>query len=344
MSIRYSVGGYFSGQSGSDVDVVEHVPWLYIIACIGDRLIYVGETYDRGGLIVRLSSHFGPHSGNSTLRKQAASVAGVVSLKSPFVVVAARLPTDDPAVKIDASATKVRRLMEGIVHQRLAMRLPERPGWAIISSIQPSHVSENGDIRESCESIVVQFRSSLDFLEELPQAAPFHFVTLSMSSEKQEEGDFGEVISRIEVTLFEWLLGKLRNEYGAESWWVKGVPLNPRTQCATRKEQEGSVDTPIEAYLTLIDFRDIVRSNWRLFASEMEKIAEFEGKDRATKWIVEINEMRKLWAHPIRQKFRSISSDDRVRAGVILGRLQSVVLQNVPHRPMTLSQSPSPVG
>ncbi len=65
---------------------------------------------------------------------------------------------------------------------------------------------------------------------------------------------------------------------------------------------------PAEAYLTLIDFKDIVKSNWQLCASICESISGYQGKDKATNWIIELNEVRKWWAHPVKQKHFPLDS------------------------------------
>ena len=80
---------------------------------------------------------------------------------------------------------------------------------------------------------------------------------------------------------------------------------------------------PPEAYLTLIDLRDVVRKNWDLFGQVMEQVSGLKGKENATKWIVEVNEIRKLWAHPIRQEFRPILQDDQRRVRELIGKLQA---------------------
>lgn len=301
--MRFAPDSHFSGNVSRPIDLTEHTPWLYLIACLEGRLIYVGETYDQGGLVARLSSHFGPRS-SSTLRQAAARNAGVGVLRPPFIVVAARLPTNDPAVRFDGSSKKVRLLCEALVHTHAAKFASERRGWAVISTNSVEEMGENDEIVVSCESISTCFGSVVDFLKELTSSCPFHLVTLSQSREVLENADVGVLLNKIETMLYEWLLAGVQGKYGSD-WWRKGVPKNCRVQCASKAEQEGK-GLPPEAYLTFIDLRDIIRENWDLFGSEMEKVSNSRGKNRATNWLVDLNEMRKVWAHPIKQRFQPI--------------------------------------
>ena len=328
MPAVFGVDGHFSAQATQTVDVIEHAPWVYVIACVRHRVIYIGETFDRGGLIMRLGTHFGPYP-SSTLRKQAARIAGVATLRAPFIIVAARLPTEETKVKYDAASMNIRRLIEGIVHSHVATRLSARPGWSIVSTTQPSTATENEDILESCRSIVDLFFWSLGFLEQLSKSSPVHLVTLSSETGDAEEIDEGVIINRVEILLYEWLIERLKEEFGEENWWMKGVPVGARTQCATRQQQEGDSSTPIEAFLNLIDLKEIIRSNWGLFGQTMQKMTGLSGKDKCTQWIVEMNEIRKLWAHPIKQKYRPISGSNRQTLYELYERIRTMATKRV---------------
>lgn len=297
--VRYLTNGHFSGSTAGSSDLTVHVPWLYIIACVQDRLLYVGETFDRAGLVGRLSTHFGYH--NSSLRQTASEFGGVRSLKPPFVVIAAELPTDEPMVRFDCSSKGVRLLVEAVAHNRLARFATER-GWTIISSAQSSIVRENADIVEACNSISVCVQSTLEFVEGLTKVSPFHFVTLGWRRDaSQDDHDLGRMLNRIEITLCRYVLRALKDHFG-ERWWPEGVPVNTRQACAQKQEEEaGVVDLPKEAYLTLIDLRKVIEKNWFLFGEMMQRLSGRSGRERATEWIREVNDLRKHWAHPIKQ-------------------------------------------
>ena len=303
------------------VDLTSRSPWLYVIFALHDRLLYVGETCH---LIERLSDHFGPYR-KSTLRQAAARV-GCGALQPPFVVVAARLPTDGhPNTPFDASSKKVRQLCEALVHSNLA-RHPGR--WWIISTPQPPSLSATRDIEESCVSISACCTTAIDFLEQLVTSSPFNLVILSEQKigNPKNEGDeeLGALLTQIEVRLHKWLLERLKDEYG-EQWWIAGVPKTTRLQCASRMEEEGIPNMPRQAYLTFVDLRDIIKTNWSLFGPTMEQMTGTNGKDRATRWLVELNELRKLWAHPIKQLFLPVSQAQRERAYAVWQQLGALL-------------------
>ena len=320
--MRFAPDSHFSGNISRPIDLTEHTPWLYLIVCLEERLIYVGETYGQGGLITRLSSHFGPYSG-STLRQAAARNAGVGILRPPFIVVAARLPTNDPDVRFDGSSKKIRLLCEALVHTHAAKFAAERSGWAVISTNSLEEMDESDEIAFSCTSISTCFRSVIDFLKELSSSSPFHLVTLSQSREMPKDIDIGVLLNRIETMLYEWLLAGLKRKHGRD-WWVKGVPQRSRVECARRAEEEGK-GLPNEAYLTFIDLRDIVRKNWHIFGPHMEQVSNLSGKDRATSWLVDLNEMRKVWAHPIKQRFQPIPPESYDLLGTYIQKMRALL-------------------
>lgn len=306
--------GHVNGVVSYPVDLTVQLPWLYVIVAVKHRVLYIGETNDRGGLIVRLGSHFGYYE-TSTLKKAAARVAGIGSLRPPFVVVAARLPTDDPAASFDASSKKVRLLCEALMHESVA-HFASRRNWTLVSINQPPQLAPHPDVIGACNSIFSCIVNAIDFLSEIAVQSPFHLVILNQPVHGGKDGDedveIGALLNEIEVMLYEWLLEGLKKEYGDE-WWAKGVPMSSRRQCATRVEEEGQGGkVPPEGYLTLIDLRDILQKNWLLFGSAIEGLSREQGKDRGTRWLVELNEMRKRWAHPIKQRFLPIPQDKQV--------------------------------
>src|SRR5215467_1535786 len=84
------------------LDLTARIPWLYIIGIKKPKLLYIGETFDTGGLISRLGAHFGSYVG-STLRQRVEAVAGLSRVQYPVIVVAARLPFAEDRAAIDAS-------------------------------------------------------------------------------------------------------------------------------------------------------------------------------------------------------------------------------------------------
>ena len=322
--MRYRPTGHFTGGTSGTHDVTVQIPWLYVIACTQDRLLYVGETHDRGGLISRLGNHFGYH--NSSLRHSANLHGGVRLLKSPFVVVAAQLPTDDPTVLFDCSSKNVRLVVEAVVHNRLAP-FATKYEWTIISSSQSSTVRQNAHVVKAGESIAECVQSTLEFVEGLTSTSPFHFVTLGWRRDgEQDSEDLGRILNRVEVTLCRYVLRVLEQTYGSR-WWVDGIPTAIRVDCSRRQEEEArDAELPKHAYLMLIDLRKIIEANWSVFEAAMQRLSGKSGRTRATDWIREINDLRKYWAHPIKQIYaNALSSEVEQRIRTLSLELHALV-------------------
>lgn len=300
----YQTIGQFNGTSGSIGDLTAQSPWIYIIAALKSKVLYIGETNDQGGLVARLSRQFGPYT-SSTFRQKASSIAGLARVGPPFVVVGARLPHGEESDEFDAASKQIRLLCEAIVHESVATEfLPRNPGWAIVSDPQPSRLSMTDRLVDTCSSIHDCFNHSFEHLRGLAQATPFQLSILDWSRNWADDvgADIGTILESTEVRLCDWLIATLKKEFG-ESWWTDGVPRPIRVQCASRQEEEGKRDkVPPEAYLTLIDLRVVIQKNWGICSKGIESVSEATGKDRGTSWIVEVNEVRKIWAHPLKQR------------------------------------------
>lgn len=318
--MEFQPNGHFSGNVQGAVDLTAPRPWIYIIACLRSEVVYIGETCDRGGLVVRLGSHFGPYPGSS-LRQAAAKTVGISSLKAPFIVVAAQLPVDEPDSRFNGDSRKERQWCEVLVHSNVSRNLlGEFPKWAIVSTAKSPSVGESEDIVSASESISKCFFSALKFLGRLRPHSPFNLVTLGTKTETLGEVEIGTLLNRIEIKLFEWLLDRLKDNY-ADSWWGKGVPTEVRKRCATASEDE-NVGLPPEAYLTFVDLRRIIQSNWSIFGSALEKATGERGKERTTSWLVRLNDVRKVWAHPIKQRF----NEDLAPRSAALTRYLEIVM------------------
>lgn len=306
--MQFTPVAHFSGFATERIDLTTRMPWLYVVVARPAQIVYIGETFDQGGLVVRLGAHFGPYQ-TSSLRQCAERIAYVRTLKPPFLVLAARLPYGDDDAPFNGESKQVRLVCEAVLHTYLTSRFVARkPGWTTVSSYETPQISQTPDIEQACESIYRCFVSAYDFLETLLAGSPFHVVLLGFgrAGEEEQPTDVGVMISQIEVSLFSWVIKRLKDEFG-QMWWTEGIPEAIRVQCVTRREQEGTSEkTPHEAYLTLIDIRDVLRKNWKLFGATIEKIGDCQGKDRATDWLVELNELRKLWAHPIKQLYSPV--------------------------------------
>jgi len=324
--MQFSTIAHFSGISTQKFDLTTQLPWLYVIAALRERLIYIGETYDEFGLVVRLGRHFGRPI-ESSLR-QAADKLGIIRLMPPFIVIATKLPFGEDNLGLDATAKKVRLLYESVLHQYVSQRFTAVSNWTIISNFTSNGIREPQEILEGCESIYNCFISAINFIEPLTSNAPFHLVVLDQEQVeiKEDTENIGLLIERAELTLFNWVLNLLKKTYPEkeDSWWFEGIPETIRKQCQNRREEEKG-NVPPEAYLTLIDFRDIVKANWQECSGVIENISGEQGKEKATGWIVYLNEKRKLWAHPIKQKYAPLKPSDISEVKRICGKISEAI-------------------
>lgn len=322
---------HLTGFAPKRVQLTARLPWLYVIAAQRARVVYVGETYDQGGLVVRLGSHLGSFQ-QSTFRRRVAEITGVSILRPPFLVVAARLPFADEDAGYDAGSKKIRLACEAMLHELIVkhfISISKGRSWTIVSTAQSNSLVDNEFIQSSCRSIYNWFESSFSFLQTLMSVTPFHLVLLDSSkdTEEGEEADIGDLIEQSEMRLFHWLLGGLKREHG-DRWWSEGIPESVRIECQRRREQEAASEVlQIEAFLALIDLRPIAQKNWQICRAPFERIAEAQGKERATEWIVELNEIRKLWAHPIKRYFSPLDVTHRLKVRKIHERVRQFLTE-----------------
>jgi DNA sulfur modification protein DndB len=107
------------------------------------------------------------------------------------------------------------------------------------------------------------------------------------------------IIDRLERMLQVLVIQELRQEFAddADSWWIQGVPKPVRLEVARRIENDDNKRGAREAYLDLIDYRTIALSQWTLFQQVIGYGKKTESKDKQTKWLQEVNEMRNTVAH-----------------------------------------------
>jgi hypothetical protein len=114
-----------------------------------------------------------------------------------------------------------------------------------------------------------------------------------------------QLCSLIECDLKDALLDALRKFFG-DDWWAKGVPLKTRLKCVATREEEDCV-LPSESYLYLMSYKEVIKQNWELFGSAMERASGEKGKDKATGWMNDLNPIRNAVMHPGK---REITSED----------------------------------
>ena len=327
---RYAPIAHFNGALTQHVSITEKVPWLYTIALIKQKVIYIGETYDEAGIAIRLSTHFGRVI-NSDLKRCAAEHAGIRKVLPPYLVVAARLPFNDDNAPFNGESKKVRKACESILHEIVTSDFVLPNKWTIVSSSSSSTVITD-KMRECCKEIFANFAASFSFFENLStEVLPFNLIILDRIIEEKEPTpvNVGDIIEDIELQLFDWMIHALKEEYG-DDWWTKGVKTPIRTNCAIRQEEEGENDkVPKWAYLTLIDIKAIIEGNWQLFSDVMEVVSNVNGKRKAANWIIYINDTRKLWAHPLKQRFVNIDPGDIAKVQNYQAKLRAAIKNGI---------------
>jgi DNA sulfur modification protein DndB len=106
-----------------------------------------------------------------------------------------------------------------------------------------------------------------------------------------------EEIKAIEQVLQSTVLGELKSEFGSneEDWWFAGVPKGVRKKVDDRINEEAGKSGGREQNFDLIDYREIIHENWILFESTLGRGTS--KKENRTKWIVEVNDLRKRVMH-----------------------------------------------
>lgn len=108
-----------------------------------------------------------------------------------------------------------------------------------------------------------------------------------------------EVLDRIEKTLQRVVMEELKREFGNDEseWWLLGVPKKVRIEVGQRFEADDGKRGSKEAYFELINYRTIAIDKWDTFGP-IFGYGTSGNKDKKTKWMVEINELRNLVSHP----------------------------------------------
>jgi len=104
-------------------------------------------------------------------------------------------------------------------------------------------------------------------------------------------------IQAIEQILQATVLAELKSEFGddVQEWWFNGVPKAVRKKVDDRINEEGGKKGGREQNFDLIDYREVIQENWTLFESSLGRGKG--SKDSRTKWIVEVNDLRKPVMH-----------------------------------------------
>ena len=120
----------------------------------------------------------------------------------------------------------------------------------------------------------------------------------------------------------------LRHAFGPDAYWQKGVTDKTMKAEAYKKslDDEGS-GLPLETYLDFIDFKKIIenKQNWGFFKDvfNIPEIGE-KGFAKNLKWLERINELRRISAHPTRERGYKVADFDYIDYvhRTLMGRLE----------------------
>jgi DNA sulfur modification protein DndB len=101
----------------------------------------------------------------------------------------------------------------------------------------------------------------------------------------------------------------LRASWGLEHFFHKGIPQKEIKISATAKMYEDKdLPMPVENYLDVIDLKSIIehKQNWEFFKDTMsiQLPDEKKGHHQYVKWLVRLNEVRRIPAHPYGRSYK----------------------------------------
>ena len=108
-------------------------------------------------------------------------------------------------------------------------------------------------------------RSQQAIRDQIPTFNPNGLDEFIASEKQQTNSKAKTIIDTIESLLQRTCIEVLSSEFGADSWWVEGVPKSVRAAASGRFEDDNGKRGGREYYFDLIDYRKIATENWSLF-------------------------------------------------------------------------------
>jgi len=139
-------------------------------------------------------------------------------------------------------------------------------------------------------------RSQQAIRDQIPTFNPNGLDEFIASEKQQTNSKAKTIIDTIESLLQRTCIEVLSSEFGADSWWVEGVPKSVRAAASGRFEDDNGKRGEREYYFDLIDYRKIATENWSLF-EDLFGYGKQSGKEKKTQWLVSVNDSRKVVAH-----------------------------------------------
>lgn len=115
---------------------------------------------------------------------------------------------------------------------------------------------------------------------------------------RDPRSDLYKLICNVEIILHRFVRRTLETEYSKE-WWKKGVPEATRKSCQVRKEEDPNpIDDPYH-YTTVIDLKDTIDRNWKIFAPKLPKPFGSNKQDFLREF-QRFSEIRNRVMHPVK--------------------------------------------
>lgn len=121
-----------------------------------------------------------------------------------------------------------------------------------------------------------------------------------IEKEKAQTNDKAKtIVDKIERILQTTILEELKREVGPEEtqWWMEGIPNKIRKKASEKYEDDNAKRGGKEFYFDLIEYRDIISSQWNIFHKLFGYGKANIAKDKRTSWINYVNDIRKIVAH-----------------------------------------------
>ncbi len=138
--------------------------------------------------------------------------------------------------------------------------------------------------------------------EKIPSFLPPGLKAYLESRDEAGTEEAAAKVTKIHKRLFDYVIGTLKGHFGTQNkeWWTKGIPLKIRQECSAAWEATNRKGEE-ESQLYLISYVEICHHNWNLVKDVISLgTKDKDNKQKNTKWIRDLNEIRKITTHPER--------------------------------------------
>ena len=122
----YAPVGQLTGFFSKQLSLTDRLPWLYTVVSLANRLIYVGETHQEGGLLTEISAQLA--GSNSTLQTKSIEL-GITRPGAPHLIVAARLPSNRDPAGFDGASGTIRMQCAATLQVRVVQDFISAKSW-----------------------------------------------------------------------------------------------------------------------------------------------------------------------------------------------------------------------